>query len=429
MSQSQTRSLLCDGITAAQSGSSVKARTLFREVVSQEPENEVAWMWLANVAAQPAEALSCLRTVLKLNPENQHAQKGIVPALVRTAIDATQEKDFARARDLLSEALERDPKNEHALLWSAGVAVHPSDSIRFLQRVLEVNPNCERAKQGLEQFQVEFGAWSCPLCEALGQPSIERCPSCRAVLTLNQPDAFDAPTGADETAMGRAITRLTPLAQAAPGSVEAFRLGLAYLNIGQPAEAIKVFNTAATRHDADAKWKAQVQKLAAHWRSARTQSPVKTETASASGSPLIMVVDDSATVRKLVSIALEGVGYRVVSFADGLQVAEGIKTHGVPSLAILDIAMPGLDGFGVITLLRENPETAKIPIFLLTGKDSFLNRLRGKWAGVAEYLTKPFQPKALVDVVDRHCPLVVAKTESAPTEPAPTPTPLVAGSK
>ena len=69
-------------------------------------------------------------------------------------------------------------------------------------------------------------------------------------------------------------------------------LGLAYLNIGQPAEAIKVFNAAAPRADADATWKADVHRLAAHWRDAAA-----TRSAAAAASPLVMVVDDSATVR------------------------------------------------------------------------------------------------------------------------------------
>ncbi|MBL8865043.1 MAG: response regulator [Planctomycetia bacterium] len=406
MSQPQTQSLLRDGIAAAQAGGKTRARRLIRQVVDQEPGNETAWLWLANVAADHAEALESLRTVLKINPENRHAKAGLVTAIVRVAIDATQAKDFPQARQLLREALELDPNHEHALLWSAGVAVYPSDSIRFLRRALEVNPDSERAKQGLAQFQDEFGSWTCPLCEAPSRESTDRCPTCRAVLTLGDPTAFDSPTGADETAMGRAIARLTPLAQKAPGGPDAFRLGLAYLNIGQPTEAIKVFNAAATRPDADAKWKTGVTKLASHWRQTGANRPAKAELA-AGGPPLIFVVDDSATVRKLVTVALQDVGYRVVSFADGLQVADGIKAHGVPALAILDIAMPGLDGFQVCTLLRENPATAKVPVFFLTGKDNFLNRMRAKWAGAVEYHTKPFQPKSLIAIVERHVPLPI----------------------
>jgi twitching motility two-component system response regulator PilG len=404
MSQPQTQSLLRDGIAAAQSGGKTRARNLIRQVVGLEPENETAWLWLANVAADSAEALASLRNVLKLNPDNRHAKTGLVAAIVRAAIDAAQVKDFPLARQLLRDALEIDPNNEHALLWSAGVAVYPSESIRHLRRAIEINPNNERAKIGLAQFQDEFGTWSCPLCEAPGRESAERCPTCRAVLSLADPSAFDTPTGADETAMGRAIARLTPIATKTPGGPDAFRLGLAYLNIGQPAEAIKVFNAAATRPDSDAKWKTGVTKLAAHWRQTGANRPAKAEPA-AGGPPLIFVVDDSATVRKLVTIALQGAGYRVVSFADGLQVADGIKTHGVPALAILDIAMPGLDGFQVCTILRENPVTAKVPVFFLTGKDSFLNRLRAKWAGAVDYQTKPFQPKALIEIAERHAPL------------------------
>ncbi|QEL15400.1 response regulator [Limnoglobus roseus] len=398
MPPSQTPSLLRDGITAAQAGNKVRARFVIRQVVGLEPENEIAWLWLANVAADPVEALSCLRTVLKLNPDNHHAKTGLTTAVVRTAIDAAHRKDFPTARQLLREALDIDPDNEHALLWMAGVSTYPSDSIRYLRRVLEINPNNERAKQGLAQYPVQ-AAWTCPLCESPGREPVPRCSHCNAVVVLDSPTAFDTPTGADETLMGRAIARLSPRAQSAPGSADAFCLGLAYLNIGRPAEAIKIFNAAATRADADANWKAQVHKLAAHWRTAPAHRPTKPD--APEGPPLVLVVDDSATVRKLVTVALQGADYRVVSLADGLQVAEALQTHGVPALAILDIIMPGMDGFQVCTLLRENPATAKVPVIFLTGKDGFFNKLRGKWAGAAEYLTKPFQPKALVEVVGK----------------------------
>jgi twitching motility two-component system response regulator PilG len=403
MSHPLKQSLLREGIAAAQSGCKAKARELIRQVVESEPGNEIAWLWLANVAANPTEAVSSFRTLRKLNADNAAAKSGLVTALVRNAIEATQIKDFPKARELLGEALELAPDNEHALLWSAGVAVYPSDSIRFLRRVLELYPDNEKAKLGLTQFQEEFGSWVCPLCEAPGRDSASRCPTCRAVLSLADPAAFDAPTGADETAMGRSIARLSPLATKSPGGPDAFRLGLAYLNIGQPAEAIKVFNAAATRPDADPKWKAGVNRLANHW---RQTGVMKTASAGpkVEESPYILVVDDSATVRKLVTVALQGAGHRVVSFADGLQVADGIRQHGVPTLAVLDIAMPGMDGFQVATLLRENPATARVPFLFLTGKDNFLNRLRAKWAGAVEFLTKPFQPGSLVDVVGRHAP-------------------------
>lgn len=405
MATSQTQSLLRDGIAAAQAGNKVRARFIIRQVVGLEPENEVAWLWLANVTADPTEALSCLRTVLRLNPDNRHAKTGLTSAIIRAAIDAAQRKDFPPARQLLREALDIDPNNEHALLWMAGISTYPTDSIRHLRRVLEINPNNERAKQGLAQYQAQHGTWTCPLCEAPHRDPVEKCPNCKAVVTLNHPQAFDAPTGATEALMSRAITRLAPLAEKAPGGPEAFYLGLAHLNVGRPAEAIKLFNAAATRPDADANWKNQVHKLATHWRTASANNRPAAKADTPDAPPLVMVVDDSATVRKLVTVALQGAGYRVFSLADGLQVAEGLKANGPPALAILDINMPGLDGFQVCTLLRETPETAKVPIVFLTGKDGFFNKLRGKWAGAAEYLTKPFQPKALVEVVNKIVPI------------------------
>jgi twitching motility two-component system response regulator PilG len=67
--------------------------------------------------------------------------------------------------------------------------------------------------------------------------------------------------------------------------------------------------------------------------------------------------------------------------------------------------MPGMDGYQLCRLLRQNADTTNIPIILLSGKDGFFSKVRGRMAGSTEYITKPFQPEGLLRVVERYCAL------------------------
>jgi twitching motility two-component system response regulator PilG len=120
--------------------------------------------------------------------------------------------------------------------------------------------------------------------------------------------------------------------------------------------------------------------------------------------PRVLVVDDSATVRRLVSIALEQLGCDVVTASGGLE-ALGAMSHAAPSLVLLDVGLPNLDGHQICRAIRRNERTRHVPVVMLTGRDGLVDRLRGKIAGASEYLTKPFDPKLLAEVVGRYLTL------------------------
>jgi twitching motility two-component system response regulator PilG len=124
----------------------------------------------------------------------------------------------------------------------------------------------------------------------------------------------------------------------------------------------------------------------------------------------VLIVDDSPTIRKLVAMTLERRGYRVWPAADGALVAEVLREQGVPDLVLLDIAMPGMDGYQLCKLLRQDKETCRLPIVMLSGKDGIFDQVRGRMAGSTAYLTKPFEPEHLLRVLGRYCPLPAAAT-------------------
>ncbi len=116
---------------------------------------------------------------------------------------------------------------------------------------------------------------------------------------------------------------------------------------------------------------------------------------------VILVVDDSPTVCKIVKVTLTKMGCRVVIAEDGLEALAKIEQEK-PDLILLDIIMPHMDGYQVCSLIKEKPHYKHIPIVMLSGKDSFFDKVRGRLAGSTGYITKPFQPHVLTETVEKH---------------------------
>ena len=115
----------------------------------------------------------------------------------------------------------------------------------------------------------------------------------------------------------------------------------------------------------------------------------------------VLVVDDSPTVRKLVAITLEKRGYKVVSAFDGVAAIKEIAAHN-PSLILMDVNMPRLDGYQLCKLVKKHETTCDIPVLMLTGKDGMFDRLRGRLVGCAGSIAKPFTPEELLEVVEQN---------------------------
>ncbi len=103
----------------------------------------------------------------------------------------------------------------------------------------------------------------------------------------------------------------------------------------------------------------------------------------------ILAVDDSATVRKFVSVALTMQGFSVVTACDGMDALEKLP-HAQVDLVITDLNMPNMDGFELIKALRENPGYKDLPVIILTSLTDDSSKDRGAGLGVNSYLVKPF---------------------------------------
>lgn len=114
----------------------------------------------------------------------------------------------------------------------------------------------------------------------------------------------------------------------------------------------------------------------------------------------ILAVDDSASMRKMVSFTLTGAGYNVIEAVDGQDGYEKAQSHTI-DLVLTDQNMPRLDGLGLTRKLRENVQFKTIPILILTTESSDQMKQAGRAAGATGWLVKPFDPNKLLEVIQK----------------------------
>jgi DNA-binding response OmpR family regulator len=115
--------------------------------------------------------------------------------------------------------------------------------------------------------------------------------------------------------------------------------------------------------------------------------------------PLVLVADDEEDVLNLVSLHLERAELDVVRAADGEEALRALREE-VPDLAVLDVMMPKLNGYEVVTEMRKDETTKRIPVLLLTARAGGVDIMHGYEVGADDYLRKPFKPQELREHVD-----------------------------
>jgi CheY-like chemotaxis protein len=113
----------------------------------------------------------------------------------------------------------------------------------------------------------------------------------------------------------------------------------------------------------------------------------------------ILVVEDEESLLKLESILFTSKGYDVTGVRDGNEALEALA-ESLPDLVVLDVMLPGIDGFQVCRAIKEDPATRHIPVVMLTAKKSSADLERGKSAGADAYITKPFKSVKVLEVIE-----------------------------
>ena len=115
----------------------------------------------------------------------------------------------------------------------------------------------------------------------------------------------------------------------------------------------------------------------------------------------VLVVDDSATIRRSAETMLTSAGFDVITAENGFEALSKVARHN-PQLIFVDIMMPRLDGYQTCAIIKNNEQYRSTPVIMLTSKDGLFDQARGRVVGSDLYLTKPFTKEELLGAVQQH---------------------------
>ncbi len=255
------------------------------------------------------------------------------------------------------------------------------------------------ADQPVQTDSVQASGNACPFCGSTTDPQSFDCGACKARLTLSDIEALLNVRDVDRDFLQAAVTQME-----ADWNLREFNetemtdLGLGHLNLGNFESGLKYLQEASRLDANNVILAGQVNALAIRMDEISRQNEINETRLTGKR---ILVVDDSPTVRKLISGKLEKSGHVVVCASDGVEALEHLETE-LPDLVLLDITMPRMDGYEVCKQIRSNPQAKDLPVVMISGKDGFFDKVRGRMAGSTGYVTKPFGPETLMKALETY---------------------------
>jgi CheY-like chemotaxis protein len=239
----------------------------------------------------------------------------------------------------------------------------------------------------------------CPFCNTENEKQAFSCVSCHTILTLSDLEMLLNQQSANHEKLERAVGSLERENESYGLSAEQLTsLGIGHINLKNYRQGFFYLQEAVRMNPSNVLLDAQVNALAIRLSEIEEQ---QTAHDSMPKNRKILVVDDSPTVRKLISGKLEKCGHEVICAVDGVDALEKINEL-TPDLVLLDITMPRMDGYQVCKLIRNNDATKDVPVVMISGKDGFFDKVRGRMAGTTGYITKPFGPETLMKTVESY---------------------------
>lgn len=336
---------------------------------------------------------------------------------LKQAIQLVKGHHFRNAHQHLAAYLKKNPKNSEAWLWYSRCLGSMDAIVASLKKCTlyastDANIAEELNKVDLARPHIKNALIRrCPFCWSPLSRDADGCHYCRASLTISKALSQNA-THVDSQLLIEAVTSYTDIVAKENNLKALFCLCLANCNLNKVQEALDLLNEAARANPDNQFLSDQLNilinkvatRLNCYENSAHdTAGPAvaRRPVQGKRNTKKILVVDDSPTTRKVVVLTLKQKGYAIVEAQDGLEALSKIDEER-PDLILLDIILPKMDGYRILSIVKENKELRDIPVIMLTSKDGIINKVKGKLAGSAAYLTKPFEPKELIETVHKH---------------------------
>ncbi len=443
--EQRVAALFDDAKAAALAGDNAKALVLVHAYLASHANNAEAWVFCSHLSQTVEEKLAALKHALAADPENaaaksdhdfltsmtapksdshedeqplaEPARKGMdneIHARSATEVPGPTADDIAAAEAITEESiLAADEYVEQVPV----VVVDPNHTTNGHDpyATIDCSGNSDVTGAGNEAAPFELAIENtvapdsafdevadgepCAFCGEQNTPNAFACEHCRTVLSLSDLEAVLANSAVDRKAVSRAVVRMeAEWNDREFGVAELTTLALGHLNLGSFDAGRKYLQEALQRDPNNVVLAGQLNALAIRLDEINRQREI--DDARPKGKT-ILVVDDSATVRKLISGKLEKSGHNVVCASDGVEALEYMAAD-IPDLVLLDITMPRMDGYEVCKQIRANPASSHVPVVMISGKDGFFDKVRGRMAGTTGYVTKPFGPETLMRALETY---------------------------
>lgn len=424
-------------------GDNKKAVKLVNQYLDIVSDNADAWVLKAHLTSDVEQKMEALKKALQSNPNHAAARSTydflstlndppqpadepeVIENIEETAPEAEEIVEAkAEASEEVVAAVEEEPvqevfkeaapeSEEPVFVDDAPIRVTDDDPVFIAEEAVEDQPiEAPAADVSMsyddgyvaeaptrEMINVNVETVRCAFCAVENDSHAFKCSSCHAIVTLSDTESLLANPYADFEMIHPAVMRMESEVNSREfNNAELISLGIGHFNLRNYDAGLGYLHEAVRRDPNNVVLTSEVNSLAIRVSEIQHQSEIDQ---SKPKGKTILVVDDSPTVRKLISGKLEKSGHNVVCASDGVEALERMNEI-TPDLVLLDITMPRMDGYEVCKQIRSNPDAKNLPVVMISGKDGFFDKVRGKMAGTTGYVTKPFGPETLMKALETY---------------------------
>lgn len=346
------------------------------------------------------------------NSDNSGTEK-----LLDEAVALAEGRHFKKAQKKLAKFLNLHSRSHLGWLWYSRVIGNLKSIETALKNAKLIAPNDPEVIAETEKFDVAGDLTDagqirrCPFCWCPMDINNLKCRYCQTYRHFNE-QLFASAKTANHKILTEAVNKYVKVAARENNPSAQFYLSMAYLNLGQWEKGLDQLHKTVELAPNKTIYSDQLQKLMNHLASSQSsfelentgiedEATIVSENLVGLKKRKILVVEDSPTTRKIITITLTQNGFETIEARDGLEALSRLN-ETCPDLILLDIILPKMDGYKVLSFIKESPEYKDIPVIMLTSKDSFMSKAKGRFSGSAAYITKPFDPENLVDTIVNH---------------------------
>jgi twitching motility two-component system response regulator PilG len=357
-----------------------------------------------------AEQLSDESAVVVLDSKGSSSEK-----LLEKGIQLCEGLHLKKAQKFFLEVVSRDPDNTLAFLWLSRTVSNMKQLRAVLAKVYKLDQEHKDILDAIRSYNTacKIGLTNishCPFCFA---PIVEKavgCQNCGASLVINSEILSKINARVDTRKMSEAFERFERVLAREQNIPVLFYICLACLHLNDTDSALEYLEQLQYCIDPEESiYAAPVECILGFVASKQieegteivsSQSMEYSTHAQEGKRKKILVVEDSQTTRKVIKMTLESNNFHVVEAEDGIEALTKLNDEH-PDLILLDVMLPKLDGYGILSVLKKNDEHRSVPVVMLTSKDGLKDKLKGRFSAASAYLTKPFNPDTLIQKVNK----------------------------